>query len=98
LTAGLQEYTSRWVFDEEKECDGIDELNEMKVSLESLSRSQPGRFTPIIRKLDKEIAEKEEERGQLEEEEGYTPTMKSSASVTISDDDIREMFATLVEQ
>jgi hypothetical protein len=97
LTAGLQEYSSRWVFDEEKECDGIDELNEMKLSLEHLSSSQPGRFTPIISKLDKEIAEKEREREQLAEEEGYRQTMKSVASATISDDDIREMFATLVE-
>jgi hypothetical protein len=95
LTAGFDAYASKWVFDEENECNETDKLNEMKFSLETLSRSQPGRFTPIIIKLDKEI--KERERQQLPEEEGYSRTMKLSTSITISDDDIRDMFATLVE-
>jgi hypothetical protein len=41
-TAGLQNYETKWVYEEEKECPGLDELNEMKVSLETLSKKQLG--------------------------------------------------------
>jgi hypothetical protein len=97
LTAGLRDYETRWVYEEEKECGGLDKLSEMKASLESLSKNHNGHFGSIIQQLDVGITEKEAERQQLPEEEGYTAAMISSASIPMSDNDIREMFATLLE-
>jgi hypothetical protein len=98
LTSGLKNYEERWVYDEEKGCAGLDELNEMKISLEQLAKQKPVSFTSVMRTLDDGITLKEKERGQLAEEEGYSPAMKSPAALAMSDDDVRVMFATLIER
>jgi hypothetical protein len=98
LTSGLKNYEERWVYDEEKECAGLDELNEMKISLEQLAKQKPVSFTSVMRTLDDGITLKEQERGQLAEEEGYSRAMKSPAALAMSDDDVRVMFATLIER
>lgn len=98
LAAGLQSYRKSGVYEEEGDCADLSGLNELKVSLETLTEHKVTGFTGIIHRLDEGITEKEAAREQLTEDEGYSSNMAVPVKTTLSDDDVRQMFATLIER
>jgi hypothetical protein len=98
LTSGLKNYQESGVYDELSDCVDLEELNELKVSLETLTENKITGFAVVIQRLDEGITEKEAEREQLSEDKGYSSRMTTPVTASLSDDDVRQMFATLIEQ
>lgn len=98
LDTALADYENRVVLDEERDCADLDELIHFKSSLEILTASRPAVFANIIYRVDESIAVRESEREGLREDKGYSSSMKAAVEASLSDEELQDMFATLIEE
>lgn len=99
----LKAYCASGVKDEISNCTTLDEMSDLKDSLETLVKKYELDLGSAIRKLDEEIKERQEreEREELEEptHDDDQPSFRRGRSITyqemMSDDDVSQMFNTL---
>jgi hypothetical protein len=95
---GLKEYCENGIDDERSNSTGIDEMREFAISLEQLGSTLGHDFSKEIRQLEEDIAEveEEEESESLSEGSSIPRDSMSTQRNVVTDDDVRQMFRTLV--
>lgn len=97
LNAGLRYYEQSGVDDERDECTNLDELTDLRGSLDTLSKEYGIDFRYEIRRLDEDISEREAGALNREEGSGFSRLRTTVLHQVVTDDEVREMFRTLHE-
>lgn len=97
LTIGVQQYVQEGAREERYDCTTLDELVELRESLDKLHKEYGLALERQIKLLDGDIAEREEETRDTEEGSGYGRSGVPIRHDVVTDDEVREMFSTLRE-
>ncbi len=97
LSAALQHYRQHGIEDERHDCTSLDELTGLRESLGQLNKKFALDFGYVIRRLDDDIAEREDRPQRLEEGSGISRNRATIRDRVVTDDEVREMFRTLRE-
>ena len=97
LNSALMLYEQDGVRDERYDCTTVDELTGLRESLDRLRTEYGLNLEDQIDRLDNDIAEREEGRGDLEEGSGYWRDRAPVRHEVVTDNEVREMFRTLRE-
>jgi hypothetical protein len=100
LDRAFKAYCDGGYEEERSECSGTDDMTSLKTSLEELGVKRAHNFGPIIKSLEEDIAEAEEE--ERSETDSSSESFSSSDSrftsgENVTEDDVRQMFDTLCE-
>lgn len=91
-------YRDHGVSDDSRDCTTVDEMNELIGSLSELGRKFKADFSSEIDSLSEAIAECEETRDRLTEGSGSPTAITPQDASTVTDDDVRQMFRTLLSE
>lgn len=96
LNSEYKNYCDAGVSDERRSCTTVDEMSSLTESLAELGRKVGTDFGYDIELLAERIAEREEERPALVKEAEFPSGASHSSPVpVVTDEDVRQMFATL---
>jgi hypothetical protein len=95
LAIGVQQYVQEGVSDERYDCTTLDELEELRESLNKLQEEYGLPLDRPIALLDEDIAEREEESQDPEEGSGYGRGEIPVRHDVVTDDEVRDLFSTL---
>jgi hypothetical protein len=98
LDSALEEYCENGVGHERRNCGDLDELQGLRESLIELGRKARYDFSYDIERLDEDIAEREEETEPLYEGSGVPSSATATLRDLVTDDNVRQMFSTLVSE
>ena len=93
----LKQYLADGVDYERLDCTTLDEMSDLRETLDNLSKDFGLDFADDIRNLDEAIDEIDESRDEDNERSGYSGRAASTHTKMISDDDVAQMFSTLHE-
>jgi hypothetical protein len=95
LEIGVQQYVQEGVSDERYDCTTLDELVELRESLDKLQSEYDLPLDRHIKLIDEDIAEREWENDDPQEGSGYGRGGVHVTHDLATDDEVREMFSTL---
>jgi hypothetical protein len=98
IAKGFRCYRDHGVSDERMDCTTVDEMNELVDSLSELDRNFNTDFSDEISSLREAVAEREETNDPLSEGSGIPTVATPQDAYTVTDDDVRQMFRTLVDE
>jgi hypothetical protein len=99
LDKELKDYCENGVRDDRSNCNTPDELTDLRDSLNKLGIKVGYDFISHIQRLDEAIAERpEEEAESLREGSGIPKRATAAKQQLVSDDEVRQMFETLVSE
>ena len=101
LDRAFEVYCDEGYTEERSECSSLDDMNSLKTSLKELGVKRAHNFEAIIKSLESDIAEAEEEEHEETEDspnEGFLSSDRISTSgENVTEEDVRQMFDTLCE-
>jgi hypothetical protein len=101
LDRAFKAYCDGGYKEERSECSGTEDMTSLKTSLEELGVKRAHNFGPIIKNLERDIAEAEEEEHEETEDsssQGYSSSDRMfMGGENVTEDDVRQMFDTLCE-
>lgn len=98
LEEALKQYCKEGVSSERMGCSTLDEMTELRDSLDQLSKRYGFNFQYDISRLDEEIAEREEDNDRREGSGLGAGDRARTSSHNVTDEDVRQLFATLSER
>jgi hypothetical protein len=95
LDVALKRYRELGVSDDISNCTTLDEMVDLKESLEQLGKEFGIDFSRNIERLNGEIAEREDARDRYSEGTGISRNAAAGFQPVMTDEDVRQMFGTL---
>lgn len=96
LDGELKDYCENGVRDDRSNRSTPDELSDLSYSLEKLGKKVGYDFSSVIQRLNEDIAERSQEPESLSEGSGIPKKATLRQPEVITDDDVRQMFGTLL--
>lgn len=97
LVSEFGRYCDDGIWDDRHNCSTVDEMTGLIESLTELGQRTGRDFSSDIGLLAESIAEREEEKPEVGDSRAIPENVPSSSSPLMTDDDVRQMFATLSE-
>ena len=95
LEAGLKRYRERGVDDDISNCTNLEDMAELRESLDQLAKEFGLDFAYDIERLDEQMAEGEDPEDRYNGGTGFSRSVGATDQQVVTGEDIRQMFGTL---
>ena len=95
VEAGLKRYRERGVDDDISNCTNLEDMAELRESLDQLAKEFGLDFAYDIERLDEQMAEREDPEDRYSGGAGFSRSVGATDQQVVTDEDIRQMFGTL---
>jgi hypothetical protein len=95
VEAGLKRYRERGVDDDISNCTNLEDMAELRESLDQLAKEFGLDFAYDIERLDEQMAEGEDPEDRYNGGTGFSRSVGATDQQVVTGEDIRQMFGTL---